>query len=75
MRVRELGGLAARERWVTVGNVTTTTVVGLLPDTLYGLAVAAVSENASAVDEWTAFDLYGRRPLLPGAQVSLIVPT
>lgn len=72
MRVRELGGSTAYERWVTVGNVTTTTVIGLLPDTLYDVAVAAVAENASSVEAWTSFDLYGRRPLMPGAQVCLI---
>jgi len=56
VRVRELGGFSASERFVSVGNVTTTTVTNLLPDTLYGMSVAPVNENRSDV-EWQHFDL------------------
>lgn len=55
---------------ITLGNVTTTTVIGLEPQRTYSFSVAAVVEDrwtdAAAVD---TVDLYGRRPLLNGALV------
>ena len=55
---------------VTLGNVTTTTVVDLEPDTRYVFAVAAVVEDRFRDPDFVdAVDLYGRRPLLPGAHV------
>jgi hypothetical protein len=68
VRVRQYGSSADLVRELTVGNITTTTVTGLLPDTPYTFSVAAVSENATD-DAWKTFDLYGRRSLLPGAQI------
>ncbi len=71
VRIREIygGGRDDNLFEVTVGNVTTTTIIGLLPDTLYGASVAAVCENQTDL-EWRQFDLYGRRALLPGALVA-----
>lgn len=55
---------------ITLGNVTTTTVIGLEPQQTYSFSVAAVVEDrwadAAAID---TVDLYGRRPLLNGALV------
>ncbi|KAJ8604455.1 hypothetical protein CTAYLR_000923 [Chrysophaeum taylorii] len=54
----------------TLGNVTTTTVIGLEPKTRYAFAVAAVVENRWADPEAVdAVDLYGRRRLLDDALV------
>lgn len=52
---------------VSLGNVTTTTVIGLLPDTLYSFAAAAAAEDVRDAAAWRSVDLYGRRPLLPRA--------
>eukprot|EP00638_Chattonella_subsalsa_P000403 CAMPEP_0117769996 /NCGR_PEP_ID=MMETSP0947-20121206/23453_1 /TAXON_ID=44440 /ORGANISM="Chattonella subsalsa, Strain CCMP2191" /LENGTH=979 /DNA_ID=CAMNT_0005594775 /DNA_START=113 /DNA_END=3052 /DNA_ORIENTATION=- len=53
---------------VSVGNVTTTTIIDLPSDTLMMFRVAAVAENQTDV-EWTQLDLYGRRSLLGNAEV------
>ena len=71
--VREIGGRTATTREVTVGNVTTTTIVSLKPNTLYAVAVSSVMENQTD-NEWLQLDLYGRRPLVPGAMVSPLGP-
>lgn len=55
---------------VTLGNVTTTTIIGLDPDTRYVFAVAAVVEDRfTDPDRIDTVDLYGRRPLMDGARV------
>ena len=53
---------------VVVGNVRTTTLIGLEADTLYDVAVAGLSENQGD-PEWQALDKYGRRRMLDGAIV------
>jgi len=50
IRIRQFGSTFAMTRDVTVGNVTTTTITGLLPNTPYGFSVAAVSENHTEID-------------------------
>jgi len=65
--MRELGGRAEGDvKRVVVGNVTTTTIIDLKPDTLYAAAVASFVESQKD-EEWTELDLYGRRAALPGA--------
>ncbi len=60
----------AWEEWsntnsMVVGNVTVTTVVGLLPDTRYQFRIAALVESTLQGDV-ADLDLYGRRAPLPG---------
>ena len=57
-------GVADSAGEMTVGNVTTTTVRGLNPDTVYEFSISAISENQND-PEWEALDKYGRRNLLP----------
>jgi len=52
---------------MTVGNVTTTSVRGLEPQTEYVFAIAAVAEGIEFAN--AATDLYGRRDLSPAAMV------
>lgn len=65
---------------MTVGNVTTTTVRGLVPGMLHAFWVRALSEDRSDAEE-EQVDLYGRRAPLPGAvtgdfgEVSSLVAT
>jgi hypothetical protein len=56
--------------WAMLGNLTATTMVGLQADMEYEWRVSAVSEDMVHSDEWRQLDLYGRRPILPGALVS-----
>ena len=51
---------------MVVGNVTVTTVIGLLPDTRYQFRIAALVESTLRGDV-AKLDLYGRRKPLPGA--------
>ncbi|CAM9683580.1 unnamed protein product, partial [Pylaiella littoralis] len=66
--------------FMTVGNVTTTTVRGLVPGMLHAFWVRALSEDRSDAEE-EQVDLYGRRAPLPGAvagdfgEVSSLVAT
>lgn len=53
---------------MTVGNVTTTTVRGLAPETLHAFWVRGLSENRSD-PAGEQVDLYGRREPLPGVVV------
>merc|ERR1719478_746544 len=63
---------------VYVGNVTTTTLIELEPDTSYEFRIAAMNEDqvnvgGSANDpqmEWRQLDLYGRRLAVARALVS-----
>lgn len=56
---------------LTVGNVTTTSIRGLEPDTVYVFAVAAMVEGAIDQKAATApTDLYGRRDPLPNMVLS-----
>lgn len=74
IRVRQFGSSYDMIRELTVGNVTTTTITGLTPDTPYTFSLAPVSENVT--DKWQSFDLYGRRSLLPYAEIgSLSIET
>ncbi|KAG5190278.1 hypothetical protein JKP88DRAFT_299373 [Tribonema minus] len=58
---------AAVEQWITtVGNVTTTTITDLQPNTTYAFWVRALTEDASN-PQWRELDLYGRRTPLPDA--------
>lgn len=65
---------------MTVGNVTTTTVRGLVPGTLHAFWVRGLSENRSD-PAGEQVDLYGRRAPLAGAvtgnfgEVSSLVAT
>lgn len=65
---------------MTVGNVTTTTVRGLVPGTLHAFWVRGLSENRSD-PAGEQVDLYGRREPLLGAvtgdfgEVSSLVST
>ena len=62
---------------VYVGNVTTTTLIDLEPDTSYEFRIAAMNEDQVNVGggltdpkmEWLQLDLYGRRPAVAGALV------
>ncbi|CAM9433410.1 unnamed protein product, partial [Hapterophycus canaliculatus] len=56
------------EQFMTVGNVTTTTVRGLAPGTLHAFWVRGLSENRSD-PAGEQVDLYGRRTPLPGAAI------
>lgn len=58
----------AKTPQMTVGNVTTTTVRGLVPGRMHAFWVRGLSENRSdpAAEQ---VDLYGRREPLPGAVV------
>uniref|UniRef100_A0A7S2RZZ2 Fibronectin type-III domain-containing protein n=1 Tax=Rhizochromulina marina TaxID=1034831 RepID=A0A7S2RZZ2_9STRA len=70
--IREIGGReVGAEKRVVVGNVTTTTIIDLKPDTLYAAAVASLVESQTD-EEWTELDLYGRRAALPGALESAL---
>jgi hypothetical protein len=71
LKIRQFGSAFVMERELVVGNTTTTTITGLLPDTTYAVSVAAVSENITD-EAWQSFDLYGRRSLLPGAMVGAL---
>lgn len=60
---------------MTVGNVTTTSIRGLTPATLYSFAVAAVSEGTAQFNSaGLPVDLYGRRSHTAGALVSAFSP-
>jgi hypothetical protein len=53
-------------RIATTGNVTTTTVAGLLPDAPFQVRVAAVAEDTHLdTRAWQDVDLHGHRPILP----------
>jgi hypothetical protein len=64
---RREGGKGVFGNEVTLGNVSTTTLIGLESDTLYEFRVAAVTEDYVTSHEWLHLDLYGRRSLLVGA--------
>ncbi|KAH9148078.1 hypothetical protein LEN26_004610 [Aphanomyces euteiches] len=51
-----------------VGNVTTTTLLPLLPSTVYSVTVAAVVESQNT-PAWQQVDMYGQRSPLPSAIV------
>ena len=51
----------------TLGNVTSTEINGLEPNTRYSFRVAAVAEDQR--EDWQSVDLYGRRLLLRDAQL------
>ena len=54
--------LATSRRWsVVVGNVTTTTLVGLAPAQSYEVRIRALVEDQTQSDAWLHLDLYGRR--------------
>lgn len=56
--------------WVVTGNITTTTLWGLRPDSRYQVRVAALVEDTLAFGHWhTTLDMYGQRPAVPGAVV------
>ena len=59
---------------VVVGNVTTTTISGLLPNVEYEFKVAAMSEDQVSSTEWRQLDLYGRRSSIPGAVLGHFSP-
>ena len=48
-----------------VGNITTTTLINLAPNTLYEFTISAATENQND-PQWLALDKYGRRSLLDG---------
>ena len=52
---------------LVVGNMTTTTVVGLQPDTRFQFRIAALSEPTLTAS-WLEVDLYGHRREVPGFQ-------
>jgi len=62
-------GLAAWSCEQIVGNVTTTTIRGLKPNTYYDLSISATTENQND-PEWEELDKYGRRSLLRGGLLS-----
>lgn len=66
VQLRQIGGVKAEVREEVVGNVTTTTMLGLAADALYIASVAPLAENQTD-REWMQVDLYGRRRGIPGA--------
>lgn len=54
---------------VVVGNVTSTTLIGLANATSYQVQVSALTEDQRQRSAWQQVDLYGRRPVLPNAVV------
>ena len=64
--------VATARRWtVVVGNVTTTTLVGLAPAQRYEVHVRALAEDQTQSDAWLHVDLYGRRRAAPDAVRSI----
>ena len=55
--------------WIILGNVTTTTALGLSPDTPYEFVIAAMTEDQLSSSDWLLLDLYGRRDVVPGGCV------
>ena len=51
---------------VVTANLTTTTMIGLKPDTRYQFRFAAISENVVFSQQWLERDMYGRRQPTPG---------
>ena len=60
---------------VVVGNVTITTIIGLLPNVQYEFKVAAMVEDQTQSSEWKIMDLYGRREIVPGALLGDFSPS
>lgn len=54
---------------VVVGNVTSTTLIGLANGTSYQVQISALTEDQRQQSVWQQVDLYGRRPVLPNAVV------
>jgi hypothetical protein len=59
---------------LNVGNVTTTSVIGLVHDTTYEFRIAAVTEDQVFSDAWLKLDLYGRRSPCAGSLVGDFSP-
>ncbi len=55
-------GTSSWSHTYTTGNITTTTIRGLQPNTTYVFGIAALNEDQS--QEWNNLDLYGRRLIL-----------
>jgi hypothetical protein len=51
---------------VITSNITTTTMIGLKPNTRYQFRLAAISENVVYSSHWLQRDMYGRRTPTPG---------
>lgn len=60
---------------VVVGNVTSTTITGLLSNTSYQVTLAALTEDYRARTTWQDIDLYGRRAAMPDAVLGLDSPS
>eukprot|EP01083_Nonionella_stella_P162419 533220_1 len=50
----------------TFGNITTTTIGGLEPDSSYVFSIAGLNENQNDSKWWDISDLYGRRNAIEG---------
>lgn len=61
----------APENVVTVGNVTTTTLLGLDANTSLHVKVAPMTEDQRDARAWQSIDLYGRRAALPSAVIGV----
>ncbi len=66
MEVSAIGGANSNSELIiiTLGNVTTTTVNGLHPSSIYSFRVRALVEPLDG--DWRSVNLYGRRELIPG---------
>jgi hypothetical protein len=52
---------------MVVGNVTSTTIRDLSPNTTYMIAISGICEDQSDPEWWNSLDRYGRRQALAGA--------
>lgn len=60
---------------VVVGNVTSTTIIGLLSSTGYQVKVTALTEDYRQRETWQDIDLYGYREMMPDAVIGLESPS
>jgi hypothetical protein len=69
----DLKSLFPEENYVVVGNVTSTTLINLQPNTAYEIKIAALTEDQRK-PEWQDIDLYGRRTMISDAIIGFDSP-
>ena len=71
---RDSSSTAIWSHSLVIGNITTTTIRGLTPNTSYTIGIAGLNEDQSN-KSWFYLDLYGRRRMLDDALEGPIATT